>query len=62
MSERERNEESRADSNKDQGDSGTEQDTPDVEAHRHEESRVDEGSDRARVDEGSDRHRVDEGS
>ena len=39
-----------------------EQDTPDVEAHRMEQSRVDEGSERERVDEGSDRHRIDEGS
>ncbi len=51
MAERERHERERADSLKDEGDSSTEQETPDVEAHRLEVPRVDEGS------EAEDRHR-----
>lgn len=62
MSEQERHERERADIPKDEGGSTTEEETPDVEAHRFDLNRVDEGGDRERVDEGSDRHRVDEGS
>jgi len=61
MSEQERNVE-RAEGMQDEAGSTTEEETPDVEAHRFDHGRVDEGGDRERVDEGSDRHRVDEGS
>ena len=56
MSDRERAEQSRADIGKDEGDSGTEQETPDVEAHRFDHGRVDQG--RVENDsEAEDRHR-----
>jgi hypothetical protein len=51
MSDRERAENTRAESLKDEGDSNTEQETPDVEAHRLEIPRVEDGA------ENEDRHR-----
>ncbi len=60
MSERERAE-GRADMGKDEADSGTEQETPDVEAHRFDHGRAEA----ARLEEGSeaeDRHRNDLGT
>jgi hypothetical protein len=61
MSDRERAENTRAENLKDEGDSGTEQETPDVEAHRFdhgrtEASRLEDGS------EAEDRHRNDLGT
>lgn len=55
MSERERMEQ-RADVGKDEGDSSTEEETPDVEAHRLDVPRVEDGT------ENEDRHRIDQGA
>ena len=54
MSDRERVE-GRADIGKDEGDSSTEEETPDVEAHRFDHGRVEEG--RMEDSENEDRHR-----